>query len=237
MNAIKVRWPLIHWSMLFLIFAIIPSSCTSTTGTRIQMNQASLSKVRTLGIVIKQQEDFSVRMSRDRTTNTGAAFFGLVGVGVENAVRASNDSEHTQRLKSGIERFDPSKKLGESLKARLEASRQFDNVEYLSAEKEDANKSASYDAILEVTLGEWGLRLCIGYGEADRGRLQAALELSSRLFPTKDAGASIWERNEIHMEGTCHVMEELKSEERLLKALSRAVDRAAGRTANEILFP
>jgi hypothetical protein len=235
MNTARARVVLRYCVVLLFSLLAMPS-CTSTTGTSVQMKPDHFDRIRTLGILVRQQEDFSVRLSREKTTNTSVVFFGLIGAGVEGAVRSSTDREHAAALKNQVEQFKPATRLAESLKRHIEASNKFTRVECISADDAGTKQSALFDATLEITLGEWGLRLCIGQGEVERDRVQAAVELHSRILPGKDM-APIWERSDLHMDGSCHSMNELKSGEALLGALSRVVDRAAGRTANEILFP
>jgi len=215
----------------------VAASCTSTTGTHVQLNQTAVSKIHSVGVVVKKEEEFSVRLSREKMTDAGAAFFGLVGVGIEAGARASTDSRYRERLKPALGDFDPVAALGERARQTLAACERFAQVQCLPADNPTNDRTEAYDGILEITLLQWGMRPCLGPGGAEREEVQAALNLHSRMILTRDK-TTIWDRDELYLEGTCHSIEQLSSHGTLLRdALMRAVNAAAGRITNEILFP
>ena len=92
--------------MSFLFIGVLVSSCTPTTGTRIPLSQAGLAKIKRIGILVKDEGGFSVRVSREKMTGTGAILFGLVGAGVEAGARSSADQRREKECKPIISHFD-----------------------------------------------------------------------------------------------------------------------------------
>ena len=77
--------------MVLFLFGFILSSCTATTGTKVSSGQTDLGKIKSIGVFVKKEEPFSVRLSREKRTAFGVVFFGLIGAGAEAAGRASID--------------------------------------------------------------------------------------------------------------------------------------------------
>ncbi len=89
---------------VFLSFILL-ASCTTTTGTHVKMDETALKNVETVGVVVRKEQDFSVRLSREKLGGPGPQLGGLLGLGVESVVRASTDSGHEKRLKSVLGTF------------------------------------------------------------------------------------------------------------------------------------
>ena len=67
--------------------------------------------------------------------------------------------------------------------------------------------------------------------------MQAGLIAHERLYRVTD-NRTLWERNEIHLDGDCHFSNEFEDKPDVLRQLlARAVNAFAGRTANEIRYP
>src|SRR4051812_24699259 len=98
------------------------ASCTPTTGTKVTLNQAEVSRIKSIGVLVKKVEDFSVRLSREEMSNAGGAVFGLIGVGVEAAIRRSSDKDVEEQLKASVGNYDPEKPLAERLRHHLQLS-------------------------------------------------------------------------------------------------------------------
>lgn len=217
---------------LFLSFILL-LSCTTTTGTRVKMDETALKNVETVGVTVRKEQDFSVRLSREKLGGPGPQLGGLLGLGVESVVRASTDSGHEKRLKPELGTFDPVSAMAEMLISNLESSKRFRTVSVLGGDNKADPKAIPYDGTLEVSIREWGLRLCVGMSD----NLEVALNLHARLFLPKE-NKVLWERDEVYRDGTCKSMEALEADKTLIPDIVRkAVDAAAGRITSEILFP
>jgi len=218
---------------VFLLSGLVFSSCTPTTGTRVPLNPTNLSKIKSIGVMVKKEEDFSVRLSREEMTATGAVFFGLLGAGIEAAARQSADTGVEEQFKTIIAAYDPKKPMIERLHHHLRSSGSFSTM--VAEVGEDAVlKRNGLDGVLEVTIREWGLRRCPG---PSPDRVQVGLNVHARMF-LREEGSTVWERDELYRDGECRPWQDFLSHQGLLKeGLSRTIDNLAGKIVNEILFP
>ena len=218
---------------VFLLSGLVFSSCTPTTGIRVPLSLTNLSKVKSIGVIVKKEEDFSVRLSREEMTATGAVFFGLLGAGIEAAARHSADTRVEEQFKPIIAAYDSKKTMIERLHHYLRSSGSFSTV--VADGGEDAMLIPKrLDGVLEVTLKEWGLRRCPG---PSPDRVQVGLNVYARMF-LLEGGSTVWERNELYLDGECHPWQEFRSHEGLLnEVLLRTIDNFSGKIVNEILFP
>lgn len=222
------------WTV-FLLIGILLSSCTPTTGTRIHLAQTNLAKIKRIGILVKKEETFSVRLSREKMTNVGAAFFGLIGAAIEAGAAASADAKLEEELKPIVGDYDPEKLMDERLHHYLKLAQVFDTVVTVDVEDHEAQKEQGLDGVLEITLKEWGVRLCLDV--ASREQVQGGVNMQGRMLLVED-GSAVWEHDELYLDGECHRVEDFRSREGLLKdALSRTIDNLSGKIVNEILFP
>ncbi|MFQ5542039.1 MAG: hypothetical protein ACE5E2_04350 [Candidatus Binatia bacterium] len=230
----QIRGAVESWAV-FLLIGLLLSSCTATTGTRIPLSQPNLTKIKTIGIIVKKEEEFSVRLSREKMTGTGAILFGLIGAGIEAATRASADEKLEEKLKPIVGDYDPTKLMDERLHLYLQSAKVFSTVVSIDVEDRDVLKGKALDAFLEVMLKQWGLRLCLSPGSGEQ--VQVGLNVHGRMFLLQD-GSTVWERDELYLDGECHAVGDFRSREGLLKdVLARAIDNLSGRIVNNILFP
>lgn len=225
---------------VFLLFGLVFSSCTPTTGTRVRLSPTNLSKIKSIGVMVKKEGDFSVRLSREELSATGivvGSIFGvvgtLVGAGAEVAGRQSADQRIEEQFKPVVGDYDPRRLMTERLHHYLLSAGPFKDV--VTADKEvGALKGKESDALLEVTLREWGLRRCLGpAGE----NIQVGLDIQGKMLRLDD-GTAVWERDELYLDGACLPWRDFLSRERLLKdTFSKAIDNLSGKIVNEILFP
>lgn len=275
--------------VVFPLIGLVFSSCgTVSSGTRVSLRQSDLAKIKTIGVVVKKDKNFSVRLFRDlglpaglaagqpafvafeaartaeaasrlaapiggglvlggldlRSVETtpavtgsqaASAILGVVAVaGAISSMKelSSKDAQLEAEFKPTVGDYDPRKRMGERLRYHLEVGKFL--VTVLSSEIENRNilKGKKFDAVLQVTLKEWGLRPCMAAGEA-----QVGVNVHGRVFLLEDGG-TVWEREELYRDGECHPLEALRSREGPLDGiLTRTIDNLAGKLANEILFP
>ena len=221
-------------SVVCLLMLFVFSSCTATSGTRVPLNPTQLQKIKKVGTLVKKEEDFSVRLSRAKMSGVGAVF-GLIGAGIEAGLRSSNDAKLEEGLKPILGDYDITKVTAENLNKRINSQKVFGSSDIASVEDSEALRKMGIDGVLEVTFKEWGLRLCSSSSVLEQ--VQVGLGVHGRIFLLGD-GSTIWERDDLYLDGECRRVEEFRLSEGMLKnALSRAADNLAGRVVNEILFP
>jgi len=221
--------------LTFLLIGFLLSSCTPTTGTRISLTQPNLAKIKKIGILVKKEESFSVRLSREEGTNVGAAVLGLVGAGIEAGVRSSADTRLEEELKPILGDYDPQKLMEEKLYQYIQATKVFNPVAGINVEDRNLQRETGLDGILEVTLKEWGLRLCLGPRPGEQ--VQVGFSVHGKMYVVEQ-GSTVWERNELYLDGKCHPLGDFRSRGSLLKdAISRSIDTLSGRIVNYIVFP
>jgi len=214
------------FSLLFI------SSCTPTTGTHVLLSKASLSEIESLGIVVEEKEQFSVRFSQEQQTATPAVFFGLLGAAIDSGVRASADAQSTDACGEAVKLCKPSQILAEALCERLVEYASFKKVINATRAPEVLDRK-QVEGVLSVTLCQWGLRLCPGTKED----VAVGFEIHSTLTSHRDMSIR-WDRQELYLDGMCRPMQEFQNNEQLLmESLTHALQNLAGKIANEICYP
>lgn len=232
----------VHRYIAAVIFALtLPAfaSCTPTTGTRIALSQPKLREIRSIAVSVKKAEEFSVRLSRQEMTGTGAVLgspFGLVGAligtGIEAGGRQSADRAIEREFLSLVSNFDPAQELNHRLIDHLNASKFFEAVASSHDTKEDPPAGRLHsDGVLFVTIKEWGLRRCLG---PISDKVQIAFSVEGNL--TETGGSLIWQREELYLDGTCEGWASFQSPT-LVKSLSHVIDNLAGKLVNEVVYP
>ena len=217
----------------FLISTILLTACTPTTGTRIVLTQGELKKITSIGVAAKKDQEFSVLLSRQEGTATGAVLFGLVGAAVESAMRHSADTKIEEKFKPIVSDYDLEREFNLSLLQHLQASKFFASAVSVEAKNNPLYADEALDAVLEVTIREWGLRRCVGPGA---GLVQVGIAVLGRLLLVGDR-RTLWERDELYLDGDCRLWHSFQSQPALKEHLSRTVDDLAGKIINEMLYP
>ena len=219
-----------------ICLALAFSACTATTGTKVPTGEYQLSKTTKIGILTTKEEEFSLRISRDQMTGTGAILGGLIGLGIESGVRSSSDTKREDELKPLLRDFDPTYVLTDKLAHRMQSASAFKKVLPLKSKDAGLSNNDRPDSLLEVTLRQWGLRLCAA-PTTSLEQVEVALTVHGKVTIV-DNGSSVWERNEVYREGRCHPLSKFQSQDGALEqALTAAIDNLAGKMTNDILFP
>lgn len=235
-GAVRVRPAVaLHPLVILLLVVLLLSACTTTSGTRLSASQGDLAKIKKLGTVVKSEEGFSVRQAREKMTGTGIFLASVVGLAIEAGLRSASDSKEEETLKPVIGNFDPTRLLAEHLTNALRAQPEFRTADTATTSDPSVLRREGFDALLEVTVKEWGLRVCSTSDDTEN--VQAGFSVHGRLLHL-DIGSPIWERSEVYLDGECHPVEAFRSRDGLLRtALSRAAERLARRIVNDLMFP
>ncbi len=214
-----------------IIICTLLLSCVSTTGTKTSMTNDELATIRKAAVVVETRYPLSVRMARDKMTNTGTIFFGLVGAAVEAGYKSSKDAEHEVAVGSALD-FDPTKEHAGAFRDALMGVNVFPVVEIVQTEDRQALRTQGFDAVFKETIEEWGLRLCLG-----EDNVRVAFDVHMQLWSLQK-DSILWERDELFIDGPCRPLKEFQDERDLLKtSLRSATQTLARKTANEIAFP
>ncbi len=225
---------LLAFVMSLLVVLILPA-CTTTTGTRLSASQGDLQKIKKLGTVVKSEQAFSVRVAREKMSNTGVVFGGLLGAGIEAGIRSAADSKQEDELKPVLADFDPTRLLAEQLTNALRAQPAFRTADTANTSDPSVLKPEGFDSLLEVTLKEWGLRVCSTSDNTEN--VQAGYSIHGQLL-LLDSSSPIWERFEVYLDGECYPVEVFRYRDGLLRtALSGAAEGLARRVVNDLVFP
>ena len=207
-------------------------SCSTTTGTKTSLAPSELSKLRKVGILVESGTPFSVRIARDKLTNTGAVLFGLIGAGIEAGYKASKDTDYENEMNHFLGDFDPVKDSATALHQKFSVGKVFQAVEGVQTENARVLKEQGFDSVLKETIEEWGLRLCSG-----EENVQVGFDINAQLVLLQN-NTKVWERDELFMEGPCRPLSDFRADKELLGAtLRRATENLAGRIVNDIAFP
>ena len=207
-------------------------SCASTTGTKTTLTSADLSKITKAGILVESKHPISVRVAREQMTNTGAVLFGLIGAAVEAGYKSSKDSGHEEEIGRVLGDFDPAKDSAAAFREKFLAGKVFPIVEVVQTENARGLKEQGFDAVFKETIEEWGLRLCSG-----EENVQVGIDIHAQLVSLQN-DRTVWERDELFMDGPCRPLSDFRSDRELLRAsLKQAIETLAGKIANEIAFP
>ena len=207
-------------------------SCSATTGTKTSLAPSELSNHRKAGILVESGTPFSVRVARDKLTNTGAVLFGLIGAGIEAGYKASKDADYAKEINHLLGDFDPIKDSATALHQKLSAGKVFPVVEIVPTDNARVLKEQGFDSVFKETIEEWGLRLCSG-----EENVQVGFDINAQLISLQN-NTKVWERDALFMEGPCRPLSDFRADKELLRtSLKQATESLAGRIVNDIAFP
>ncbi|MBI5316989.1 MAG: hypothetical protein HZB34_13575 [Nitrospirae bacterium] len=165
-------------------------------------------------------------------TNTGAVLFGLIGAAVEAGYKFSKDSGYEEEIGRVLGDFDSVKDSAAAFREKFLAGKVFPIVEVVQTDNARGLREQGFDAVFKETIEEWGLRLCSG-----EENVQVGFDIHAQLVSLQN-DRTIWERDELFVEGPCRPLSDFRSDRELLRSsLKRATETLAGRIANEISFP
>lgn len=101
--------------------------------------------------------------------------------------------------------------------------------------EQNALEEKELDGVLEVTLVDWGFRssTCPDLTK----EVQVGLEVQARMLLLEDQ-STVWERNELYLDGECYSLEDFRYREESLEAvLTRAIDNLSNKIVYEICYP
>lgn len=164
-------------------------------------------------------------LSRTKATDAGWAIGGviggvvgsLIGGAVEEAGQSARDAKLERGLKPAVANFAPEQAMQATLCEQLQEEKLFGAaVGVLFENDRNALHQRGIDAVLQITIREWGLRLFpTARLEED---LAVALDVEVKLFML-DTNQTVWHRDEIYVDGRCHSFDTYHSHPELLTQL------------------
>lgn len=207
-------------------------SCVSTTGTKTTLTSAELSRIRKAGVLVESENPVSVRVARDKMTNTGAVLLGVLGAGMEAGYNSMKDSGSEKEIGDALHGFDPVKDSAAAFREKFTAGKVFPVVEIVQTDSPKTLTAQGFDALFKETIEEWGLRLCSG-----EENVRIGFDIHAQVIMLRN-NTTVWERDELYMEGPCRPLTDFSTDGELLRtSLKRATESLAGKIANEIAFP
>ncbi len=229
----------------FLLGLVVLSNtcCTVNTGTRISLSRSDVERINTIGISTRRDKGFSVLLHRTEVPHTGSvtgtviggAVGGLIGRAVEEAGQASRDARLERVLETTLASFVPEQSIQQTLCKLLQEEKIFGAaVPVLVENGRTALSQRGIDAILQVTIKEWGLRLCPPSRSEDE--LLAAFEIEIKMFMLY-TDRPVWHRNEIYLDGRCYSFDAFRSQPELLtQVLTEAIEELCRRIIYEMVY-
>ena len=137
---------------------------------------------------------------------------------MEAAGRASIDEGYEEIFRTVVGDFNPTMLMNEKLIHYLNSQKVFSEIMAVDSDNYTSTNERKLDGVLKVTIKEWGLRLCVGEGLGDQ--VQVGLNVHGKMSLIGD-GKTVWERNELYLDGKCHLLGFFQSSEGVLQKPSR----------------
>ncbi len=212
------------------------AGCTTGDTGKLPRMGVDFAKIRAVAIAVRKDEDFSVRVFRvtERWIESGskeeAALLAPLFIiqWARWASQSSQDAALAAEVRPLLEDYDPVPLLAEKLRDRLQ-ERRFAIIRLV--DPKSVKKLTDVDAVLEVTLKEWGLYRCWDDHEA----LRVGLRTQTKMILREDR-ETVWERDQLDLED-CHPRSTILTEKGYLREmLSRAVHNQSSKIAGELTF-
>jgi len=232
-----------------LCAALLPGGCTpGASGTRVEPKLAEISRIQKIGLYVKVQHGFAVRLQYVSNADRGWLEQGLVGSlgrflgaamfgGVFGLLAEySPDRNATVRLQPQSAPVDSEQAIGSALLNMFRIDNVFPAGELLQSGSPVSAGQRGNDAVLIFAIRRWGLRPPLGSRYEKGDQALAQLELNVHLKLVSSATQEVlWEREEPYVDSDCYRLGDFTSQEGLLaRRMEHALQQVCHWTANEI---
>jgi hypothetical protein len=228
------KWTTTTERFLLLIsvhLLIFPVSCGPVHQT-VQLKPEDAGKIKTLAVVIPKDGEFTVLLDRATATTAPAAMFGLIGAAVASSHNKSLDEEKMKALAPHLSGFFARSVFIESFLKTLTESGQFEGAQIFDRHL-GGNEISKYDAVLTLTINDWGLRL----PSQSEERLAGFLELEAKMSRSKD-NQVLWDEHDTILGQRRHFFSEYKADGSMFRSeIEETVKTAGARAATKIAYP
>ena len=195
----------------FVLFGLILAGCGGTNYLR--PSQGAFAHIEHVAIVVNGEPDFKVLDSRATDLGPGV-LFGAIGAIANSAYTNSKDATQEKELKPQTSQISYRETFVDQIKKFLQESKRFSKIDFY----EQSNlKDQSVDAVLELSICEWGIRL-INRQSSD---LVPFITVEIRLTDSK--GKVLWKERDVEVGHSGHSVAAYRTEENLLKDSLHAV--------------
>ncbi|MBI4527016.1 MAG: hypothetical protein HY695_24740 [Deltaproteobacteria bacterium] len=215
------------------------ASCVSVTPPP-RPTAAALAGIKRLAVVVPPTPAFVIVQSRLKAAPGAVALgsaFGLLGllaatVGT-SASQQSADEKQAQHVSPHVGQYQPRVVFLDTLQRTVRDAARFEFVEPMEVAPTGPAAKA-FDAVVSVTIKEWGLRLT---PTRERDELGGFVDLTTRIVLTTD-GREVWDE-ELRIAGQrSHTIQEYGAEaDLLLRELTETLQAAGRRVAVGLLYP
>ncbi len=240
----------IYAFIILLVSALILSGCApGPPGTITEPDPEDISRIKKVGLCVKVQKGFAVRLgyvsSADRfwleqmlVDNLGRFLGSLAYGGVGILREYSPDRNATEYLKPEAAPVDSAEAIGLALSRKFRTAKIFPAVELVQPQSLTAAKEQGFDTLFILTVRRWGLRPPLGSKYATGDKAAAQLELDANLRLISSATRKVlWERNELYRDSECYSLGDFKSKNKkglLANRMWYVLQLICDRTSNEI---
>ncbi len=221
----------------FLLGLVVLSNtcCTVNTGTRISLSRSDVERINKIGICTRREKEFSVLLSRTKAADAGWAIGGMAGVAVIKGVQSARDAKLERGLKPAVASFAPEQTMQQTLCQHLQQEKLFDAAVAVFVEDNRSKlHQRGIDAVLQIAIREWGLRLCPTMRSEED--LAVALDVEIKLF-MRDTNQTVWHRSEIYVDGRCYSFDVFLAQPELLtQLLTEAIEELCKRITLAMVY-
>jgi len=236
---------------ILLVSALILSGCApGPSGTIIEPDPEDISRIKKVGLCVKVQKGFAVRLgyvsNADRhwleqmlVDNLGR-FLGSLAYGgpLGWVSEHSSDRNAGEALKPEAAPVDSAEAIGRALLRKFQTDKIFPAVDLVQSQSLAAAKEHGIDTLFILTVRRWGLRppLASKYATGDKAAAQLELGANHRLISSA-TGKVLWERNELYTDSECYSLGDFKSKNKkglLARRMWYVLQLICDRTSNEV---
>ena len=199
--------------------------------TTVRPTISHLGGVQRAAVVVIEDGAFTVVKERARATATGAVLFGVIGAAVASAANHGMDREETDKIRPGLAGFSPAPPLRDAFVDALKSSGRIE-VQVVDSERELQGKD--HDAIIYLTIKEWGVRLP---SRAISDQLAAFAEIHARMTRGRSQEV-LWDEHEVSLGNGRHDLSGYRQDAAMLRGeLTDMLQSAGYRLANLLIYP
>lgn len=199
--------------------------------TTVRPTVSHLTTVQRVAVVVIEDGAFQVVKERAKATATGAVLFGVVGAAVASASNHGMDRDEADKIRPRLGDFSPTAPLRDSF---VEALKSSGRLEVDVVDSERAREGRSHDAVIRLTINDWGIRLP---SRAISDQLAAFAEIQARM--TRGSSQELlWDEHEVSLGNGRHDLAAYRQDGALLRSeLTDMLQSAGFRLANLLIYP
>jgi hypothetical protein len=184
-------------------------------------------------VVVPSGGSFTVIFERSKATTTPGVLFGVIGAAVASAYNSSQDSGKAKLLTPHLAGFSSRSTFLDAFQKTLRESQK--PIEVTLVDKElQADEAKKYDAVLTLTIQDWGLRVPAA-SQADD--LAAFVDIAAKMVMTK-GDLVLWDEHDTVLGQGRQAFAAYQQDGAMLRAeLKDTMETAGARLAGRLAYP